>query len=1047
MALSQEEFRQIRRDHDDARRRLRILESLVERRLGFRPYQSQNGNDGDNGNGGNGNGNHRGGGNNRNGNPNENGRGTEGVVGLTRWFEKMEIVFHISNCPEVYQVKMVSEKEDRIERYVGGLPDNIQGNVMSAKPTRLKDAIRLANSNRAQQPQFKRQNVGGSNVARAYTAGGNEGVSLRESYTHDQADILRRIVKQAKAKQPLDNVLDFACKHAKRIQELLIYVRDTCPNAYKPSEKLVAVTPMNKVNKVRFSEPLTSSSNIHKHVESSKTPDSNTPVLPSTGWKSSTSACRSQPTSYKKNDRISQTPTKKSQQHNIWKPTGKVFTEVGYKWKPTGRLFTLVGNSCPLTRITSTKVVPIKETTSHSVETQKPEIKVYSRRPKQVKSVDVPSSSSLVNERNCSIRKRPNYKDNEGYGDYQLGNVIFSRVYYVEGLGHNLFSVGQFCDADLEVSFRKNTFFIQNLEDVDLLLGSRDTNLYTISLDDMIKTSPIYLLSKASKTKSWLWHCQLSHLNFGTLNKLAKDGLARGILKLKFKKDYLCSACALGVSTEDANQKFLRSLPSSWSQVSLIMRTKPGVDSLSFDDLYNNLRVFETDVKGSTGSSSSAQNVAFVSSESTSSTNDVSTAYVVQNWIMRIWNQFDEFNLEEMDLKWQVAMISMRLKKFYKKTGRKLQFDAKEPVGFNKTKEEPKALVTLDGDGVDWTGHVEDEQENFALMGYNHSGSDIEREKLGDASIEIKAYTLALAKMSAKDKSGLRSSDVEDSPVYDRFARVEGMHAVPPPMTGNYMPPKSDFGIDKLQFTYGPKQSKTSESDAKTSDFNSYESNSSVETLESVPELVVIEPKVVSQPKVWSDAPIIEEYESDNDDEYVVKDLKHQNKFVPTAVLIRTGEFPVNTARYNFNSQAVSTSAARKANVVQPIMNDVRPRPIFNKTRSPIRRPFNRTTAPKTDFSNQKVNTARDKAVSVVGGIRETAVKTSAGCNWRSKRHYWNKFSKYNGGSNSRKCDDPQQTLKGKDIVDSGCSRHMTGNKAYLVEYQDYNGGPVAFVV
>ncbi|GKE12875.1 hypothetical protein Tco_1416426 [Tanacetum coccineum] len=84
-----------------------------------------------------------------------------------------------------------------------------------------------------------------------------------------------------------------------------------------------------------------------------------------------------------------------------------------------------------------------------------------------------------------------------------------------------------------------------------------------------------------------------------------------------------------GVSTEDANQKFLRSLPSSWSQVSLVMRTKPGVDSLSFDDLYNNLRVFESDVKGSTGSSSSAHNVAFVSSESTSRTNDVSTAYGV----------------------------------------------------------------------------------------------------------------------------------------------------------------------------------------------------------------------------------------------------------------------------------------------------------------------------------------------------------------------------------------------------------------------------------
>ncbi|GJS72403.1 hypothetical protein Tco_0705244 [Tanacetum coccineum] len=83
--------------------------------------------------------------------------------------------------------------------------------------------------------------------------------------------------------------------------------------------------------------------------------------------------------------------------------------------------------------------------------------------------------------------------------------------------------------------------------------------------------------------------------------------------------------------------------------------------------------------------------------------------------------------------------------------------------------------------------------------------------------------------------------------------------------------------------------------------------------------------------------------------------------------------------------------------------------------------------------------------VSAVGGNRETAIKASAGCNWRSKRHYWNKVSKYNSGSNSSKNDDPQKALKNKGIVDSGCSRHMTGNKAYLVEYQDYNGGPVAF--
>ncbi|GJZ39831.1 hypothetical protein Tco_0586394 [Tanacetum coccineum] len=137
-----------------------------------------------------------------------------------------------------------------------------------------------------------------------------------------------------------------------------------------------------------------------------------------------------------------------------------------------------------------------------------------------------------------------------------------------------------------------------------------------------------------------------------------------------------------------------------------------------------------------------------------------------------------------------------------------------------------------------------------------------------------------------------RSSDVEDSPVYDRFAKVEGMHAVPPLMLRNYMPPKSNFGIDESNFTYGLKHFKTSKFDAKTSDFDSCETNSSVKTFESVPEPVVVEPKVVSQLKVWSDAPIIEEYESDSDDEYVIELSKEQEKssfaFVNTVKHVKT---------------------------------------------------------------------------------------------------------------------------------------------------------------
>ncbi|GJW64795.1 ribonuclease H-like domain-containing protein [Tanacetum coccineum] len=383
------------------------------------------------------------------------------------------------------------------------------------------------------------------------------------------------------------------------------------------------------------------------------------------------------------------------------------------------------------------------------------------------------------------------------------------------------------------------------------------------------------------------------------------EGLHKGYDRLQSLLSQL-EIHGAGVSTEDANQKFLRSLPSAWSQVSLIVRTKPGVDSLSFDDLYNNLRVFESDVKSSTASSSSTQNVAFVS-ENTSSTNDVSTAYGVSNSSSHNsqyeqtssysllanqssfpqldhedLEQLDEFDLEEMDLKWQEPVGFDKTKvELYNchKTGHfarecrtKGNQDSRRRDAWNSEnkdkgnerrsgkQEDSKALVTIDGEGVDWTSHSE-EEEDYALMACNISGLDIEvqscsnecvasynklkklydkkRAQLSDASIEIKAYTQALKKveaqlvahqqgqlcqMSANDKFRLgygdhrydgiliyeneflqsvfmnKESDLENQPLYDRFVTAEGMHAVPPPMTGNYMPSRPDIEIDYSHF-------------------------------------------------------------------------------------------------------------------------------------------------------------------------------------------------------------------------------------------------------
>ncbi|GJX92076.1 retrovirus-related pol polyprotein from transposon TNT 1-94 [Tanacetum coccineum] len=288
------------------------------------------------------------------------------------------------------------------------------------------------------------------------------------------------------------------------------------------------------------------------------------------------------------NARAKSKSIKKCSKRKVWKPIGKVFINIGYTWRPTGRTFTIVGNACPLTRITTTAEVPLWKLISLETDTPKPVVTlVYSRKPKKCKNnipiiqivlwcLDFGCSKHMTGDRSqltnfvnkfFGIVKFGNDHVAKilGYGDYQIGNVMISRVYYVEGLGHNLFSVGQFCDSNLEVAFHQHTCFIRNLEGVDLLTGSRGNNLYTLSLRDMMASSPICLLSKASKTKSWLWHRRLSHLNFGAINHLARHGLVRGLPKLKFEKDHLCSACAMGKSkkkphkpkSEDTNQEKL----------------------------------------------------------------------------------------------------------------------------------------------------------------------------------------------------------------------------------------------------------------------------------------------------------------------------------------------------------------------------------------------------------------------------------------------------------------------------------------------------------
>nr|GEZ76263.1 retrovirus-related Pol polyprotein from transposon TNT 1-94 [Tanacetum cinerariifolium] len=190
------------------------------------------------------------------------------------------------------------------------------------------------------------------------------------------------------------------------------------------------------------------------------------------------------------------------------------------------------------------------------------------------------SSNSFAARRDCPIHHRlwnflgtVKFGNDQivpilGYGDLVQRAVTIKRVYYVEGLNHNLFFVGQFCDADLEVAFRKSTCYIRDLKGNDLLTGSRGTDLYSITLQDTNCPNPICLMAKVTSSQAWLWHRCLSYLNFDTINLLSENDIVVGLPKLKFIKDHLCSSCELGKAKR--NSFHTKITPSSKRRLQLL---------------------------------------------------------------------------------------------------------------------------------------------------------------------------------------------------------------------------------------------------------------------------------------------------------------------------------------------------------------------------------------------------------------------------------------------------------------------------------------------
>ncbi|GJW65688.1 retrovirus-related pol polyprotein from transposon TNT 1-94 [Tanacetum coccineum] len=210
------------------------------------------------------------------------------------------------------------------------------------------------------------------------------------------------------------------------------------------------------------------------------------------------------------NARAKSKSAKKQTKRKVWKPTGKMFTTIGYIWRPTGRTFTIVGNACPLTRITTTTEAPIRKPVVLDNETSKPAVTlVYSWKPRNSKT-NVPVSKSKVLQSVSANKKEPSKSWGSIISDVPSSSLnayrsskLSSGFTMWKDLDTTYSPLGSFVIRTLRLLFRQHTCFIRNLEGVDLLTGSQGNNLYTLSLVDMMASSPICLLSKASKTKTY----------------------------------------------------------------------------------------------------------------------------------------------------------------------------------------------------------------------------------------------------------------------------------------------------------------------------------------------------------------------------------------------------------------------------------------------------------------------------------------------------------------------------------------------------------------
>ncbi|GJT41645.1 putative ribonuclease H-like domain-containing protein [Tanacetum coccineum] len=494
------------------------------------------------------------------------------------------------------------------------------------------------------------------------------------------------------------------------------------------------------------------------------------------------------------------------------------------------------------------------------------------------------------------------------------------------------------------------------------------------------------------------------------------------------------------VSNEDANQKFLRALPSSWNNVALIMRNKTGIDDLDINDLYNNLKVFEADIKSSSGSSSNSQNVAFLSTKDTNNINEVNTANGVSTTSGHNSQGQASSSTYTDDLIRGHFARECRATRNQGNRDRDVGYKSRDNIRRIVPVETFEALFdeerqTLSKDNLEIIAYKLGLESVEAQLVVHQKNEAVYKEKIAVLEFEVKykgnvvtrltnqleqtlkekedlkakleqfetssknLNKLINSQISSKDKTGLgyrdqlnendssgselfnsvfdsHLSDGDDNQTNDRFKKDNGYHAIPPPLTGNYKAPLANLSF--LGLDDSVYRPTTNKTSASVSQVETSITPPSNTSVE-MPRVEFVRPSGV----------IIEDWVSDDDEDI-------------------------------FQSNDVQTT-------IKPCFKKIK----FTKARNePVKadkqvvKPSMVTQSPKEKVNTVRVNginTAGQTAVRTVKGDGVTAVKASAGCG------------------------NLQQALKYKRIFDSGCSRHMTGNKALLTDYQDIDGGFVAF--